>query len=64
MKNTMKRAVRMLILIGIAVNLIGLSTLYAQYDDEDKFGENSKLNTNFGMNITAPAGKTSPRPVS
>jgi hypothetical protein len=58
MKNRMKRAVRAFVWIGIAVNLIGLSALHAQYDEDDKFGEDSKLNTNLGMTITAPAGHT------
>ena len=56
MKSNITRAAKTLLWIGIALNLIG-GALYAQ--DDDKFGEDSKLNTNFGMNITAPASRTS-----
>jgi hypothetical protein len=49
-------AASVLVWIGLAMNLGGLSVLHAQ--DDDQFGEDSKLNTNLGMTVTAPANQT------
>ena len=56
MNTGLKRAVRTLMLISIAMNLMALTALHAQ--DEDEFGEDSKLNTNLGMTVTAPLNPT------
>ena len=56
MQSKRKRAARTVVWIGLVVNLIALGALHAQ--DEDRFGEDSKLNTNLGMTVTAPVGPT------
>lgn len=56
MKSRMVMIARALARVGLAVSLVGLGVLHAQ--DEDRFGEDSKLNTNLGMTITAPVNPT------